>query len=104
MHRRYDISKIKAIVKRKTGFCPVCGSVLAYNMRTGRNGQWAHVISNTQTNRKIYGSDVVGSRFNGALVCSLKCNNSIQMKRASPRLGCGEFAEWVREQNKSHGQ
>lgn len=73
--------------------CPVCDNPLKYNVRTGRNGQWAHFICDTKTHRKVYGKKIVESNYNGVVVCDLECNNSVQLNRKSRPVLCDELAE-----------
>ena len=56
------------------GACAVCGKDL-----NGTAKQYAHKIANTKTNRAKYGSFVIDSPLNGAYVCSLKCNQTMNI-------------------------
>lgn len=56
------------------GVCAVCGKPLNEGAP-----QYAHKIANTKTNRAKYGSFVIDSPLNGAYVCSLKCNQTMNM-------------------------
>ena len=57
------------------GVCAICGKSLnAYGFP-----QYAHKIANTITNRKIYGSFFIDHYLNGAMVCSLKCNDAMNI-------------------------
>lgn len=52
------------------GVCEVCGKPL------GVHAQGAHKIANTEANRKKWGSWIIDSPLNIAMVCSLKCNDA----------------------------
>lgn len=54
------------------GVCAVCGRYM-------ERPQFAHAIANTKANRKKYGSKIIDSPFNGALVCSLACNDRVNI-------------------------
>lgn len=56
------------------GVCAVCGKPLNYGAP-----QYAHKIANTKTNRAKYGSFVIDNVLNGAYVCSLGCNQSMNI-------------------------
>lgn len=56
------------------GVCAVCGKPLNQGAP-----QYAHKIANTQTNRKKYGSFIIDSVMNGAYVCSLGCNQAMNI-------------------------
>lgn len=56
------------------GVCAVCGKTL-----NGTAIQYAHKIANTKTNRQKYGSLIIDHYLNGAMVCSLKCNQSMNI-------------------------
>lgn len=52
------------------GTCSVCGKPLSEGQPQG-----AHLISNTQANRRKYGELVMDHPLNIAMVCSLPCNH-----------------------------
>lgn len=56
------------------GTCAVCGKPLA-----GRHPQYAHKIANTKPNRAKYGSFIMDHPLNGKIVCSLDCNQSVNI-------------------------
>ena len=100
MRKGLDIEKLKEIVtKPYTGYCPVCGEKLNWNWANGIQGQFAHVLSNTKRMKLKYGEEVIRSSFNVAQVCSLECNNSIQLKTESHPIEAVEWADWVRGKN-----
>ena len=100
MKKGLNIEKLKEIAtKPYTGYCPVCGGKLNWNWNTGVPGQFAHVLSNTKRMKLKYGDDVIRSSFNVAQVCSLECNNAIQLKTESHPIEAIAWAEWVRKQN-----
>lgn len=56
------------------GFCCVCGKPILAG-----HPQYAHKIANTTTNRKKYGSFIIDHPLNGVMVCSLECNQSMNI-------------------------
>lgn len=56
------------------GLCAVCGKPLNQGQ-----AQYAHKIANTKTNRSKYGSFVIDHTLNGAMVCSLSCNQAMNI-------------------------
>lgn len=56
-------------LSRCGGVCEVCGKPL------GVHAQGAHKIANTEANRRKWGSWIIDSPLNIAMVCSLKCND-----------------------------
>lgn len=52
------------------GVCAVCNGPL------GEEVQGAHLIANTATNRKLWGSLVIDHPLNMRMVCCLKCNDA----------------------------
>lgn len=56
------------------GLCAICGKPY-----TGKQPQYAHKIANTEPNRKKYGSFIIDHPMNGAIVCSLKCNQAMNI-------------------------
>lgn len=56
------------------GLCAVCGKPYA-----GKQPQYAHKIANTKPNRQKYGSFIIDHPMNGAIVCSLKCNQTMNI-------------------------
>lgn len=57
-------------LQRNQCICPVCkGSIYQYG-----TPQYAHKIANTETFRKKYGSFFIDHTLNGEMVCSLECN------------------------------
>jgi len=69
-YRREDI------FERDDWTCQCCG---AYVGLPGKQAQIAHKIPNTIAMRRKYGSDVVNDEENVMLVCSLDCNNRVQI-------------------------
>ena len=60
--------------ERSGGFCVVCGKPLA-----GNQMQYAHKIPQKDMYIKKYGTWVIDHALNGELVCSLACNQSIDV-------------------------
>lgn len=69
-----QIRQHEEAVKYSGGVCAVCGKSL-----NGTAVQYAHKIANTTTNRKKYGSFIIDHPMNGAMVCSLSCNQSMNI-------------------------
>ena len=60
---------------RSGGVCAVCGGSL-YQYSTP---QYAHAIANTKENRLKYGRFFIDHFLNGAMVCSLACNDAVNI-------------------------
>ena len=52
--------------------CQVCGMPF-------KAGQYAHKIGNREIYRKKYGNWIIDHTLNGEYVCSLSCNNSVDV-------------------------
>lgn len=52
--------------------CAVCGRPLAVS-----HAQWAHIIPQSKANIRKYGKAVIHHHMNGAVVCSLACNDAM---------------------------
>lgn len=61
-------------LERSDDLCAVCGKPLKQGQP-----QYAHKIANTKTNRSKYGSFVIDHTLNGAMVCSLGCNQAMNI-------------------------
>lgn len=59
---------------RSCGVCAYCGKPL-----NSGQPQYAHKIANTEMNRKLYGSFFIDHTMNGEMVCSLGCNQSMNI-------------------------
>ena len=59
---------------RSCGVCAVCGKSLSEGQM-----QYAHKIGNREIYRKKYGSWIIDHTLNGEYVCSLSCNNSVDV-------------------------
>lgn len=59
---------------RSAGSCFVCGKPL----NSGQS-QYAHKIANTKPNRAKYGSFIIDHTLNGEMVCSLSCNQAVNI-------------------------
>ncbi len=64
-----EIDKRESKIIEQKNKCFICGKPM-------QSPQFAHFIANTKANRNKYGSFVIDSIFNGAMVCSLDCNDS----------------------------
>ena len=76
-----QIEQREKAVARSGGVCAVCGKPLAQGQM-----QYAHAIGNTEVNRKKYGSFFIDSTYNGALVCSLSCNASVDIGKSKGKI------------------
>ena len=82
MTKKQKEQRESALTENGSTICPVCkGSIYQYG-----TPQYAHKIGNTATNRKKYGSFFIDSQFNGAYVCSLACNASIDVGKSKGRI------------------
>ena len=61
-------------IQRMSAICPVCKKPF-----TGSAGQYAHKIANKDLWRKKYGSWIIDHTLNGEYVCSLSCNQSVDV-------------------------
>lgn len=66
--------RVKALA-RSGCICPVCGGSI-YQFGTP---QYAHKIANTKMNREKYGSFFIDNSLNGEMVCSLNCNQALNI-------------------------
>ena len=57
------------------GVCANCGGPL------GAHAQGAHLIGNTEVNRRKWGSFVIDHRFNIVMTCSLACNDAVDISK-----------------------
>lgn len=69
-----QIKQREEALKYSGGTCAVCGRSL-----NGTAIQYAHKIANTKTNRQKYGSFIIDHPMNGAMVCSLGCNQTMNI-------------------------
>lgn len=76
-----EIKQREKAINRSCGVCFVCGKPLCYG-----HGQYAHRIGNTEVNRKKYGSFFIDSTYNGEMVCSLKCNASLDVGKSKGNI------------------
>ena len=61
----------KALMRSST-FCPICKKPMS-------SGQYAHKIPNKEIYRKKYGAFIIDHTLNGEYVCSLGCNQSVDV-------------------------
>lgn len=73
-------------INRQGGYCSVCGAYM-------QNPQFAHRIANTKANRAKFGSLVIDSPLNGELVCSLRCNDAMNI--GNKPIECLRLAERI---------
>lgn len=76
MTKKQTEQRLNAL-ERSNGVCAVCGKPLIYGQ-----GQYAHRIGNTETNRSKYGSFFIDSEFNGEYVCCLSCNATVDVGKS----------------------
>lgn len=76
-----QIEQREKALSRSGGVCAVCGKPLSQGQM-----QYAHAIGNTEVNRKKYGSFFIDSTYNGALVCSLSCNASVDIGKSKGKI------------------
>ena len=71
MNQRETEQRTSALA-RSGGVCAVCGKPLV-------QGQYAHKIGNREIYRKKYGSWIIDHTLNGEMVCSLGCNQTVDV-------------------------
>ena len=74
------------MLSRSGGRCFVCG-------RPIERPQFAHRIANTKANRNKFGSFVIDSPMNGEIVCSLRCNDAMNI--GNKPIECLRLAERI---------
>ena len=67
-----QVDQREQALQRSTGICPICHKPIM-------NGQYAHKIANKEMWRKKYGTFIIDHTLNGEYVCSLSCNNSVDV-------------------------
>lgn len=67
-----EIEQRTSALSRSGGVCAVCGKPLM-------QGQYAHKIGNREIYRKKYGSWIIDHTLNGEMVCSLGCNQTVDV-------------------------
>jgi hypothetical protein len=75
--------------------CAVCKKPLTLD-----NAQYAHRIPKHKKYIKKYGKEVINSRFNLALVCSLKCNCAVLLDPATHPVEAAELIKQIKEERK----
>jgi len=71
---REQIKQREVAYSCSNGVCAVCGKPLNEGQP-----QYAHRIANTKTNRTKYGTFIIDNPMNGVYVCSLRCNQSVNI-------------------------
>lgn len=69
-----QIEQRQCAMARSSGICPVCGKPLISGQM-----QYAHAIGQREIYRKKYGSFIIDHTLNGKMVCSLACNQSVDV-------------------------
>ena len=67
-----EIEQREKALMRSSPICPVCKKPMI-------SGQYAHKIPNKEIYRKKYGSFIIDHTLNGEYVCSLGCNQSVDV-------------------------
>ena len=67
-----QVDQREQALQRSTGICPICHKPIM-------NGQYAHKIANKEMWRKKYGTFIIDHTLNGEYVCSLSCNQSVDV-------------------------
>ena len=67
-----QIEQRQEALKRGGCVCHICGKPF-------QNGQYGHKIANKEMWRKKYGSWIIDHTLNGEYVCSLSCNQSVDV-------------------------
>ena len=67
-----QIEQRQEALKRGGCVCHICGKPF-------QNGQYGHKIANKEMWRKKYGSFIIDHTLNGEYVCSLGCNQSVDV-------------------------
>lgn len=62
----------QALMRAGGCICQICGKPF-------RAGQYAHKIANKEMWRKKYGTFIIDHTLNGEYVCSLSCNQSVDV-------------------------
>ncbi|MDH4127358.1 MAG: hypothetical protein OEV44_01295 [Spirochaetota bacterium] len=76
MDKNIDIDTIKYNAKTYIFLCPICGKTLPFFKK-----QYAHFLSQGKYSVKQYGKEIINHPGNGVYVCSLECNNKIQIDK-----------------------
>ena len=69
-----QIEQRQKAMARSNGLCPVCGKPLISGQM-----QYAHAIGQREIYRKKYGTFIIDHTLNGKMVCSLACNQSVDV-------------------------
>ena len=67
-----QIDQRQKAMGRSNGLCPICQKPMV-------SGQYAHKISNKIMWQKKYGNWIIDHTLNGEMVCSLACNQSVDV-------------------------
>lgn len=90
---KFGVDILSLIDREPTpGVCGLCGGKLPWNDRMMYFGQWAHFLADSKAHRKYYGSWIIDSSHNGIKVCSLGCNNAVQIHRKSQPITADKVA------------
>ena len=81
----------RRLMLQQDGFrCPVCGVVMTRPQR-------AHFLGQGKRSRKMWGNAIIDHPLNSIMVCSLKCNNAIQLNPGARPEECRQHAEYIKK-------
>ncbi len=66
--------KIRELYAEQNWKCHICGKPIT---------QRAHILGDTQLNRKLYGDKIIDSKVDWRGVCDLDCNKSVDIGKGS---------------------
>ena len=98
MRDGFDVSDYRRFMEsREHVLCPVCGGPLPLNPRNYRNGQFAHFLSRRKAHYRRYGKEIIDSIYNGVIVCSLRCNNAVELNYGSQPVLSNQVRDLIME-------
>jgi hypothetical protein len=71
--------------------CPVCGKPMYMKQK-------AHILGQGERSRKLWGNEIIDYPLNSFDVCSLECNNAIQLNPGSRPEECRKHAAFILSQ------
>jgi len=76
MNKVKEREMMREMYAEQRWLCAVKGCYKQVNQR-------AHILGNTKLNRHLYGDDIIDSKLNWRGVCSLECNNKIDIGKGT---------------------